>query len=217
MALSRGPKIITDGLILCLDAADKKSYSGSGTTWYDRSGNDYDGTLINDPTFSDANGGCLVFDGVDDYVNAPLTKSASCTFSFWAKTTTIVTTPMLFNAGASGGGPDLYFAHGKISWNTWNGASNSFASTPASVTDGNYHHYVVVNDSASNAKLYYDGVLLGTATYVDASANTNLTIGGNTASYIWDGNIASTTIYNRAVTASAVLQNFNALKSRFGL
>ena len=217
MALSRGPKIITDGLILCLDAADKKSYSGSGDTWYDRSGNGSNGTLVNGVGFDSANGGSLSFDGSNDYVNAPLTKSVSCTFSFWAKTTTISANPMLFNAGASGGGPDLFFYAGRISWNTWDGDNNRFASTPASVTDGNYHHYVVVNDSASNAKLYYDGVLLGTATYKDASANTNLTIGGNIASYMWNGNIASTTIYNRAVTASDVLQNFNAMKSRFGI
>jgi len=68
MSVVRGPKIVTDNLILCLNAADKKSYSGSGTTWHDRSGNDYDGTLTNGPTFSDANGGSIVFDGVDDYV-----------------------------------------------------------------------------------------------------------------------------------------------------
>jgi hypothetical protein len=214
---ANNPRIVTDGLVLCLDAADSNSYPGSGTTWYDLSGNGSNGTLVNGVGFDSANGGSLSFDGSNDYVNAPLTKSISCTFSFWARTTTLAGLPMLFNAGPNGSGPDLFFYTGTISWNTWDGANNSFASTPADVADGNYHHYVVVNDFASNAKLYYDGVLLGTATYKDASTNTNLTIGGNTSSYMWNGNIASTKTYNRALTASAVLQNFNAVRSRFGV
>ena len=77
---------------------------------------------------------------------------------------------MLFNAGPNGSGPDLIFYNSKISWNTWDGDNNPFVSTPASVTDGNWHYYVVVNDASSNAKLYYDGELLGTATYRNASA-----------------------------------------------
>ena len=52
MATSYSPKIITDGLVLCLDAGDGKSYSGSGTAWTDRSGNDNHGTLVNGPTFN---------------------------------------------------------------------------------------------------------------------------------------------------------------------
>ena len=68
MATFDGPKITTSGLILSLDAADKTSYPGSGTSWKDLSGNDNNGTLTNGPTFSAANRGNIVFDGVDDYV-----------------------------------------------------------------------------------------------------------------------------------------------------
>ena len=67
MALSHSPKIVTDGLVLCLDAGDRKSYSGSGTTWSDRSGNGYNATLNNGPTFNSANGGSIDFDGSNDY------------------------------------------------------------------------------------------------------------------------------------------------------
>lgn len=67
MALHRGPKIITDGLVLCLDAADRKSYPGSGTIWYDRSRNNNHFTLYNSPTFNISYGGELRFDGVNDY------------------------------------------------------------------------------------------------------------------------------------------------------
>jgi hypothetical protein len=124
---------------------------------------------------------------------------------------------MLFNAGPNGIGPDLYFNSGIISWNTWDGAANPFATTPASVTDGNYHYYVVVNDASSNTKLYYDGVLLGTATYRSAAANTNLTIGGTTNTYMWNGNISNFSVYNRALSAAEVSQNYNSLRSRFSI
>jgi hypothetical protein len=68
-------KIVTSGLVLALDAADKNSYPGSGTTWTDLSGNGNNGTLVNGPTFSSANGGSIVFDGVDDYVTCGTNSS----------------------------------------------------------------------------------------------------------------------------------------------
>jgi hypothetical protein len=63
------PKIVTNGLVLNYDAGQQNSYSGSGTTWTDLSGRGNTGTLTNGPTYSSANGGSIVFDGVDDYVN----------------------------------------------------------------------------------------------------------------------------------------------------
>ena len=219
MGLGHSPSIVLNGLVLALDAGNPKSYPGSGTTWTDLSGRCNTGTLTNGPTYSSANGGSIVFDGTNDYVNAPLTKSATCTFSCWARTTTLSAAgPMLFNAGPNGIGPDLYFNSGIISWNTWDGNSNPLsATTPASVTDGNYHYYVVVNDASSNTKLYYDGVLLGTAAYRTAANNTNLTIGGTTDTYMWNGNISNFSIHNRALSAPEVSQNFNALRGRYGI
>ena len=69
MSLNHSPKIVTNGLVLCLDAADKKSYPGTGTTWFDRSGNGNNGILVNSPTFNSGNGGSIVFVGHNDYVN----------------------------------------------------------------------------------------------------------------------------------------------------
>ena len=215
MALSHSPSIVTDGLVLCLDAGNPKSYPGSGTTWTDLSGNGNTGTLVNGVGYNSGNLGSLVFDGSNDYVNAPLTKTATCTFSCWARTTTVASNPMLFNAGPNGVGPDLFFYLGNIYWNTWDGAGNPFATMPTSATNGNYHYYVVVNDASSNTKLYYDGNLLGTAAYRTAANNTNLTIGGNISTYMWNGNISNFSVYNRALTAQEIQQNYNALKSRF--
>ena len=67
MGLSHSPSLVLSGLTLCLDAANTKSYVGSGTTWTDLSGNSNTGTLTNGPTYSSANGGSIVFDGTNDY------------------------------------------------------------------------------------------------------------------------------------------------------
>jgi hypothetical protein len=215
MAISYNPRTITDGLVLCLDAANPKSYSGSGTVWSDLSGNGNNGTLVNGVGYNSGNLGSLVFDGVNDYVNAPLTKTETCTFSCWARTTTVASNPMLFNAGPNAVGPDLFFYLGNIYWNTWDGSGNPFATMPTSATNGNYHYYVVVNDASSNTKLYYDGNLLGTAAYRTAANNTNLTIGGNINTYMWNGNISNFSVYNRALTPQEIQQNYNATKSRY--
>jgi hypothetical protein len=225
MALSHSPKIVTDGLVLCLDAGDRKSYSGSGTTWTDRSGNGYNATLTNGPTFNSANGGSINFDGSNDYTSFSVTKTAECTFAVWAKSNETYTgalNDMLFNAGSSGRGPDLYFSGSKIVWNTWDGANNPFCTMPSLVVDGNFHYYVVVCDaSAEEATLYIDGEEYGTADHTSAkhqarlTENTNLYVGGDAGNYIWKGNIAAFKMYNRAFTVSEILQNYNAQKGRF--
>jgi hypothetical protein len=217
MTNEAGPNVVSDGLALYLDAANSRSYPGSGTTWTNlRDSNN--GTLINGVGYSSSNSGTLTFNGTNQYVNCPITKNATCTFSLWAKTSSAISDRMIFNAGPDAVGPDVYFTGGLICWNTWDGASNPFGNIPASATNGNFHNYVIVNNSASVTSLYYDGALLGNATYRNASANTNLTIGGNTNTYMWNGDIANFVLYNnKALTASEVLQNYNATKGRYGL
>jgi hypothetical protein len=83
MAVSYSPNISKDGLVLCLDAANKASYPGSGTVWRDLAGSN-NGTLTNDPTFNSDNGGSIVFDGVDDYITTPIQElNRPCTLSVW--------------------------------------------------------------------------------------------------------------------------------------
>ena len=225
MALSHSPKIVTDGLVLCLDAGDGKSYGGSGTTWTDRSGNGYNGTLTNGPTFDSSNGGSIDFDGSNDYTSLSVTKTATCTFAVWAKTdeTSISSlNDMLFNAGSNGRGPDLFFALNRICWNTWDSSTNLFCNMPSLVVDGNFHYYVVVCDaSAEEATLYIDGEEYGTANHTTSlhqarlTENTNLYVGGNAGNYIWKGNIAAFKMYNKLLTVDEILQNYNAQKGKF--
>jgi hypothetical protein len=89
MAFNYSPKIITDGLVLYLDAANPKSYVSGSTTWGDLSRGGNNGTLVNGPTFSSANGGSIVFDGVNDYINcgtnSSLRPSQQITINSWIK------------------------------------------------------------------------------------------------------------------------------------
>ncbi|WP_235954511.1 LamG-like jellyroll fold domain-containing protein [Cyclobacterium salsum] len=210
--------LVTSGLIMHLDAGNTASYSGTGNVWNDISGYGNHGTLVNNPLYNSSNDGNLVFNGSNNYINAPLTKTASCTFSVWAKSINTNSNNMLFNAGNNGSGPDLFFSSGKISWNTWDSSNNPFGNIPLTASNGNWHHYVVVNDAVSNTtKFYYDGVLYGTAVYKNASVSTSLYIGGTTSTYMWNGAIGNFQVHNRVLTSLEVGQNFNYLKSRYGL
>jgi hypothetical protein len=207
---------LLNGLVMNLDAGNPSSYPGTGITWTDVSGSGNNGILVNNPVYNSSNGGSLVFNGSNTYVNAPLIKTASCTFSVWTKTTSA--TNMLFNAGNDGSGPDLFFYGGVLSWNTWDSSNNPFGNIPATAANGNWHNYVVVNDAVSNtARLYYDGVLYGTAVYKNASTNTNLYVGGTTGGYQWNGSIGNFQVHNRVLSPAEIIQNFNNLKTRYGL
>ena len=86
MGFGNGPRIVSNGLVLALDAADKNSYPGSGITWRDVSGNNNNGTLTNGPTFDSSNGGSIVFDGTNDFVTGSIGSiNAPFTFSVFGK------------------------------------------------------------------------------------------------------------------------------------
>jgi len=221
MSCFSGPEIVNDGLVLHLDAANPRSYTGSGTVWKDLSGNGNDGMLINGVGYSTDNNGSLVFDGVNDVISVSVSKNATCTFECWANLTSGSNNVMLFNAGDVSAGPDLFFTGGKICWNTWNAANNPFGNIPANAYNS-FHHYVVINDSTSTTKLYFDGAFLGAASYRSAAATTVFTIGkagagGGDSGYPWRGRIASSLIYNRALSAQEIKQNFEATRDRYGV
>ena len=230
---SQQPPFITAGLIQNLDANNSTSYGGTGSIWTDIVGGN-NGTITGG-TFT-TSGGVSFFNfptaNVPSYVSAPLAKTPSMTFSIWAKGNS-ATVPgcMLFNAGFAAVGPDLFFSGGGIYWNVWDGGNTPFrdagnATVSTSIAaNTNWHNYtVVVDEAGNNAKLYFDGVWMGTSTYRSPTASTALFIGSaginsggiNDASWNWLGGISIFQSYNRALSASEVTANFNALKSRFG-
>ena len=231
MSLNHSPKIVTDGLVLCLDAASRKSYPGSGTTWFDRSGNGNHGTLTNGPTFSSANGGSIVFDGTNDYVLCPkpssIVNSGQISISLWAKWITVGTSTSTIQAlidNNHNGGllqgfviqdrPDLSKSLTVGFVPNTNGLVSSFI-----VGNGNWHH-IVATHNGSVSKLYIDGILDGQISEVGlASLQPNISIG------YWqfvpgrylNGSISLVQIYNRAIDLNEVKQNFNATRGRYGI
>lgn len=223
--------LITSGLLQNFDANNTSSYGGSGSTWTNLVGGN-NGTIVGG-TFT-TSGGVSFFNfptaGVASYVSAPIAKTASMTFNVWARANAIpLSNRMLFNAGVSPTGPDVFFENTAISWNIWDGSTTSFKNSSnvninstTIIGNTNWHNYTFVIDaSANNAKFYFDGVLVGTAGYWSPirSTATDLYIGGAGAgdnAWNWIGGISIFQSYNRALSATEVTNNFNALKSRFG-
>ena len=230
MALSHSPQISLNGLTLCLDAGNPKSYPGSGTTWTDLSGNDNTGTLVNGPTYNSANGGSIVFDGVDDCVSSfptVISGVGSKTVNCWFKiTTTAVRLGICGTRGTDGDGPAGWCftvnrgGAGNLTYFHSNGSELQVAAGIAINTW--YNGCATYNLSSATAILYLNGNQIGTpSTSFSAMSDSpfNGVIGSdNTVSqFPFSGNIATTQIYNRALTAQEIQQNFNATRSRFSI
>jgi hypothetical protein len=214
-----GPHTVTDGLVLSLDAANIKSYPGSGTTWFDKSGNGNNGTLTNGPTFSLSNSGTFNFDESNDYViinNTAILPTAAYTkiAAFRPETSTA-------NIVSGGGDGEHAFWMGGTSTTLQAGHNGSWSTvqfTPGSMLNQWWIGAVTFN-TATGWVLYLNGQ------QVDTDASTTTFTGGNTvrigafndAANLFDGDIATVMIYNRPLTAQEILQNYNATKSRFGL
>ena len=225
MALAHSPKIITDGLALCLDAGNTKSYSGSGTTWNDLSGNGNTGTLTNGPTYSSDNGGSIFFDGTNDYVSLVdnLGDPQQFTIEFWAYPTQLNFDSnnnyrrIFMPSGASTNGSHsvLIEQGGNISFRVPGGTTNNMQGSGYS--DTNEWGYVVCTYDQSNKKIYFNGSLKNTT----AESGVTVDFGSpqivDPNSQTFKGNISNFRIYNRALTASEIQQNFDALKGRFGI
>jgi len=212
--------IVTDGLVLALDAANPKSYPGSGTTWFDLSGNGNNGTLVNGVGYNSGNLGSLVFDGVNDY--APIGTSgfpfgsSAATLSGWAKTNTISGSWRWIVSYGTGNTSQSRFLGINASTYYFGGYSNDI--TASGVPLNTWFNMVGVYDE-TNASMYINGALVSgpTAKTWNTIAN-NAQVGRQTnGSEYWNGNIAQVSIYNRAITAAEIQQNFNALRGRYGI
>ena len=233
MAFTYSPKIVTDGLVFAVDAANKKSYPGSGTTWKDLSGNGNDGTLTNGPTFDSGNGGSIIFDGADDYIIVPVTN-------FNTVLTNSITLETFINISNTigyqliGGGQDnvLYRYTAAFNWNQ-TGQPNKIGfdleavngqvrlTSTSTYTSNNWLHLVGIYDG-SIAKFYVNNILEDIDTGTSGNINNfdGFIIGRDidlSAGRVFNGKMACYKVYNRALSTSEVSQNYNALKSRFGL
>jgi prepilin-type N-terminal cleavage/methylation domain-containing protein len=228
------PTIVQNGLILHLDAGNTASYPGSGTTWTSLSGNGNNGTLTNlygstidIPTYSNSNGGSLVFDGINELVTHGNVTSlnfgtGSFTVDFWMR-------PIAWGDGYSRGIADKKPNDGTSGWTIYNdggqpskinarlGAENNFFSSTSVVTN-TWQHWTLVRNG-STLYWYYNATQdsIGTNS-ANLTNTTSFYIGrSQTWSGTFSGNISVVAIYNRALSTSEITQNHDVLKSRYGL
>jgi hypothetical protein len=245
MAFNYSPKIITDSLVLYLDAANTRSYPTTGTIWSDLSRNNNNGTLINGPTFNSSNGGSIVFDGTNDYA-APTNNSfgyspgttGNISLELWVYPTgpytSYINEPPTTNLGGFFG--QGYFG-ASTGWGLGMNRTNSINSfawqvrnqgttvTPPNVpyTDNNWYHLIGTFTRNDLSRLYINGVLQSSISSVPLN-NISITPSLNNASlgrasgiFYAGCRIGIAKIYNRTLSAQEVLQNYNATKGRFGL
>jgi hypothetical protein len=234
MGFFRGPKIVTDGLILALDAASPRSYPGTGTTWYDLSGQGNNGTLVNGPTFSSANRGSIVFN-YQDYVNTiDPGYPSSGTNSFSLEIVFRIPAGATWSNGGSGtaiiGRGDYAGSIGIIRSSTTNRVSfwvrlNGgiiFNPSISGISRDQFHHVLGTYNSSGVAKIYHNGNFIteqigsnvGTLDAGSYRLGGAIAFGGVSGEY-GQGDISLTKIYNRELSSTEVLQNYNAIKSRF--
>jgi hypothetical protein len=226
------PNIVTSGLILNYDMSNYRSAPFTGASIYDLSGFGNTGTLTNGPTYSSLNDGCLIFDGSNDYLDAG--NNISNTYSG-------LTIESVINVGITNKKQALISTYNSgLGWgieildNTTSNKFNFFAFTSAgvytsvqssssAVLSQNYHITAVFSGSNS-VSIYINGVNNGSVgtnySSISKGGATNLRLGDDpdlSQSLYFQGNIYATRLYNRALSAAEILQNYNATKSRFGL
>ena len=214
--------IVTDGLVFAVDAANYESYPGSGTTWTDLAGSN-NGTLTNGPTFDSGNGGSIVFDGVNDYVQTgTITTFSSVTLDFWVYLGPTQTGNSIISKRAG------YLNQQDFNlflFTTSNQLNLDIGDTRVSGTNlsGNALYNITATYDSSNGavKVYVNNSIdinstISTGLITSNTSDTYIgRLGGST--YYWDGKIFTGKIYNKALTSQEITQNYNSLKSRFDL
>jgi len=251
MAFSYSPKIVTDGLVLYLDAANSFSYVSGSLNWNDLSRSQTSGSLINGPTFSSANNGSIVFDGTNDYATlgslSTVNNVPQLTISSWFRASTLTpgvngwspifskrqsltafrpATEIIFGDSDNGLVPSQLF----IRINT--AAADSYCFSPVGTVSTNIWYNVVMvynGDAITNSNkinLYVQGILtpltFGGSNIPSTTSNPadDARIGGmlfTAQPRYFNGRVSQTQIYNRALTPTEILQNYNATKTRFNL
>jgi hypothetical protein len=214
MAFSYSPKIIVDGLVLYLDAANSFSYVSGSLNWNDLSRSQISGSLQNSPGYNSGNGGSIVFDGSNDYVSIPsFSFTSDFTVVFFERITGGVISNNQAVIGNVGNGDDINHYNGYI--RIYNRDLDADAVVATSPTVLNTWYNWAFTRSGTTYRIYKNGILDATSTYLAFSWDISAIGSGNVGYF--QGNIPLIQIYNRALSASEILQNYNAQKSRFGL
>lgn len=225
MACFSGPEIVNSNLVFCLDAANLKSYPGTGTTWTDLI-NQSACTLTNGPIFSSTNGkGAFAFDGVNDYCNFTVPNlSTVATVEMWVKTNSTVATDMMFSFGNYN--VNIYGSStSRIAYNTLGGDYYGVSGVPLSA----WQHFCFVMRTdvtyVGNNKIYWNGVdqTLTQFSTGENAANRTFNSGVGSIARVYNTGYESQIdvgifkVYNIALSITEVKQNFEATRGRYGL
>jgi hypothetical protein len=233
MSTNYNPQIVMDGLVLCLDAGNKRSYPGSGISFIDLSGNSNNAILINGPIFNTGNLGSIEFDGINDYFSATLNSINLYCLDIWMYNNYAIP-----NNETPIGGPTTYQAFAMFNNNPSTGiflgewtsaATNEAIHIWSGTTNATYNRYytpigwhnLVFNWNGSTYDIWVDNVktdIYPRESYANLIQNlNNLTIGGRISDYYFSGRTSIVKVYNSALTDSQISQNFNALRGRYGI
>jgi Concanavalin A-like lectin/glucanases superfamily len=226
-----GPtNLILTGLVLRYEIADSVSYPGSGITVTDLQGNS-NATLVNDPAYSD---GYLTFDGVNDYLMTSTSLASKVatditSISMWAyPMDNGVLLSERGEASLDSGWHDsqMEMVGGTMKFGMWNGAGISTITSTIATPLNAWYNFTIVYDG-TKLIAYVNGSSAGTVTFarenpVEGGVGIHYAIAGEDSTDMGDGGYANMRlgqflVYNRALTESEVLQNFNVTKGRYGL
>jgi hypothetical protein len=226
MAVNYQSKIVTDGLVLCLDASDKKSYPGSGTSYTDRSRNNNNGTSSGGVSYDVNNSGSLVFDGIDDRILISCNNSTIRTYN---STTQFTVKLPVYSGGQrcilsyrAGGGGSLYIGKSSNGIFCYYGELSVASYIVGNIASNETVICTVTCDATNNLlSIYINGTLIGSASRTGwvTSYHTSLYLGwdaGGTNEYML-GNFYQFSHYNRVLTPEEIQQNFNATRGRYGI
>jgi len=220
MGIDYNSIVVTDGLQVYLDAANARSYSGSGNSIYDLSGTGNTAALVNGPTYNSSNLGSIVLDGTNDYINvnslANILSYTAYTKTAYFYVTTFATANNIISGGFSGQhafwlqvSNRLYAGHNGA-WTTVTGNTTLSLNT--------WYFGAVTYSNSTGWKLYLNGREDGTsADTTTFTGNQEIIIGAYNTGNNFSGRISYVQIYNRALSATEILQNYNATKRRYGL
>jgi len=225
MSSKGGPDINENGLVLFLDAANRLSYPGSGTAWSDLSGNSNTGTLTNGPTFSAANLGSILFDGTDDYINVLSSGNFSYgvgnyTLEMWFNSSISITSNKIMleqrNASPLTGQPVIYISPSAKPIFYIESSGNLIVGT--TTINSNTWYHISVSKNSGVYTLYVNGISEGTASNSVSVPTSGVRIGLDySGASGFNGRIPVVRVYNNiSLSATEILQNYNATKSRFG-
>ena len=227
-----GPNIVKNGLVLWLDAANTKSYPGSGTTWRDMSGNNNSGSLVNGPSYNNQFLGSVSFDGVDDYATAPVTLSMSAfTISFWLYLQEDFTSRFDIFTGSAAPSTNGRFTFYQLNPTTLQSYIYSPTANTVTVNLTNANTLLTNkwaeisisfgdSNNGGSCKIYLNGLMVNSSNVPEAhtaSQSALYLMRDRGIQYPTLGKVSELKAYNRVLTDNEVSQNFEAMRGRYGV